>query len=44
MRSCWSSSLGSIFCANEKDVLLLVVLRVLQRNVSKNYMVYNLYA
>jgi hypothetical protein len=44
MRSCWSSSLGSIFCANEKDVLLFVVLRVLQRNVSKNYMVYNLYA
>lgn len=36
MRNCWSSSLGSIFCASEKDVLLPLVLRVLVRvsNVS----------
>ena len=34
MRSCWSSSRGSIFCASEKDVVLSFVLRVLG-NVSK---------
>jgi hypothetical protein len=34
MRSCWSSSLGSNFCARENDVLLFVVLRVLHRYVS----------
>lgn len=31
MRSCWTSSRGSIFCASENDVLLSVVLRVLVR-------------
>lgn len=37
MRSCWSNSLGSIFCASENDVLLLLILRVLEMISTQNH-------
>lgn len=40
IRNCCSNSLGSIFCASEKDVLLLDVLRILGSQ-SDEFQIYN---